>query len=142
MGTNYPGYKETHRRANRRWNVEHRPRRRELKMRYYWLHKERLRPRRKENNRRYNERLKLRVFEHYSGVPPRCACCGEAEVQFLSLDHIHGGGGKHNKMMHGSGGVYRELIRTGFPGGYQILCMNCNFAKGKFGGCPHTLRPN
>ena len=32
--------------------------------------------------------------------------------------------------------LYRWLIRKNFPSGYQILCMNCNFAKGK---CSHEL---
>ncbi len=85
----------------------------------------------------YNERLKMKVFSHYGGTPPRCACCGESLVQFLSLDHMNGRGMAEFKRLHGSNGVYRFLVRTGFPGGYQILCMNCNFAKGKFGSRPH-----
>jgi hypothetical protein len=29
------------------------------------------------------------------------------------------------------------LVQHNFPTGFQILCMNCNFAKGKLGTCPH-----
>ena len=106
-------------------------------MRYYWRHKERLRLRIKERNRRYNERQKLRVFEHYGGAPPSCACCGEKHLEFLSLDHLDGGGAKQRRQLHGSSNMYHWVIVNGFPTGFQVLCMNCNFAKGKFGGCPH-----
>jgi hypothetical protein len=29
----------------------------------------------------------------------------------------------------------------GFPPIFQVLCMNCNFAKGKLGFCPHIKKP-
>ena len=35
---------------------------------------------------------------------------------------------------------YRFLIKSGFPtDDYRLLCMNCNFAIGKFGVCPHQV---
>jgi hypothetical protein len=82
--------------------------------------------------------MKIRVFEHFSGVPPSCACCGERHLDFLSLDHVNGGGTGHRRRLHGTTNLYRWIIKNGFPAGYQILCMNCNFAKGRFGECPHT----
>ena len=36
-----------------------------------------------------NLRERLRALEHYGG--PKCACCGEIEFSFLSLDHIDDG---------------------------------------------------
>ena len=31
------------------------------------------------------------------------------------------------------------LEKNNFPSGFQILCWNCNFAKGSLGKCPHEL---
>ena len=28
--------------------------------------------------------------------------------------------------------------KNNYPEGFQVLCSNCNFAKGKYGSCPHT----
>lgn len=79
--------------------------------------------------------LKKQVLLAYGG---KCACCGETQIEFLTIDHIHGGGHQHCKMLKGD--FYVHLRRERFPGKgkeYQVLCMNCNFAKGKFGLCPH-----
>ncbi len=32
------------------------------------------------------------------------------------------------------------LITNNFPKGFQILCWNCNYAKGVFGECPHKIK--
>lgn len=67
----------------------------------------------------------------------RCACCGEAEPKFLTIDHVNGGGEKHRKEI-GRYRVLTEIIRAGFPSDYQILCWNCNCGKSRNGGvCPH-----
>ncbi len=82
--------------------------------------------------------IRLEVFEAYGGA--RCACCGEDGYDFLTLDHRHGGGGKHRRKLGGSLMVYRWLIKKGFPQGYQVLCWNCNAAKRALGECPHARR--
>ena len=33
--------------------------------------------------------------------------------------------------------IYRWLIKHKFPPGIQVLCHNCNLAKGYYGACPH-----
>lgn len=73
----------------------------------------------------------------YGGM--KCVCCGETIPYFLSLDHIHGGGTKHRKLLGGSGdAVMRDLEKKGFPPGYQVLCHSCNLGKFLNGGkCPH-----
>jgi len=82
--------------------------------------------------------LRQRVLVAYGGDPPRCACCSEAGLQFLSLDHIRNGGKAHRRHIGDAGhSVYRELARLGFPSGYQVLCFNCNMARGFYGICPH-----
>ncbi len=40
----------------------------------------------------------------------------------------------------GGSGLYRWLVRKGFPLGYAIYCMNCNLSRAKRGMCVHTLK--
>ena len=88
-----------------------------------------------------NVKRRVIVLNQYGGNPPKCACCGEKEYKFLSIDHINGGGNKHRKEMglkDGKGGsIYCWLIQNNFPKGFQVLCHNCNMAKGFYGKCPH-----
>jgi len=84
----------------------------------------------------YSQRLRIRVLNHYGGLPPKCACCGESQIEFLCIDHIHGGGIKYRREAKG-GHFYQWLKNNNFPEGYQVLCHNCNMAKGFYGYCPH-----
>lgn len=89
--------------------------------------------------REYQVRLRRDVLNAYGGA---CACCGESEESFLSIDHINGGGAKHRASI-GSGGtaLYAWLRNRDYPkDSFQVLCMNCNFAKGSSGQCPHEKR--
>ena len=90
------------------------------------------------SGKKYIERERLVAIKKYGG---KCACCGETEVKFLSFDHINGGGNKHRKLIGGK--VVRWLKRNNYPKDIQILCHNCNLAKGFYGECPHkTNAPN
>jgi len=103
---------------------------------YYADNKERIRAR---NRERYAER-RLEVLKHYGGDPPKCACCGESTYEFLSIDHIDGGGTAHKSKV-GKGTVYwNSFIKAGYPVGMQVLCHNCNQAKGYYGECPHQRK--
>lgn len=93
---------------------------------------------------KYYTRLKLEVIKYYSNGTMDCACCGEKNLAFLSIDHINGSGKKHRKeigCVSSGAHFYRWLITNNFPVGFQILCMNCNFAKGHnpYNKCPHEL---
>lgn len=82
--------------------------------------------------------LRDAAYEAYGGK--RCVCCGETTEQFLSIDHVHNDGAKHRREeMNGSStAIYRWLKKNGYPPGFQVLCMNCNFGKARNGGiCPH-----
>jgi hypothetical protein len=90
-------------------------------------------------NHEYNRKQKIEVLTHYSN-PPKCACCGEDHIEFLCLDHINGGGnverfkvrGRDKRGKSKAGVTFYFWLRTqGFPEGYQILCSNCNMAKGQ-----------
>jgi hypothetical protein len=79
---------------------------------------------------------KVEVFSHYGGSS--CSCCGENNIEFLSIDHINGDGRKHRKELGSSGtAIYSWLKTQKYPIGYRVLCMNCNCAMGWYGKCPH-----
>jgi hypothetical protein len=89
--------------------------------------------------REYARRLKEEVFNAYGG--PRCACCGESEPIMLSLDHeAQDGAARRRSGQDKTGtGFYAELKRRGFPGGFRVLCRNCNWSAyySPDGRCPH-----
>lgn len=85
------------------------------------------------------EKLHLEVLNAYGG---KCICCGESHPHFLSIDHINGGGKKDRKDRgcETSGNKwYRLLLKQHFDH-IQILCYNCNMAKGHYGQCPHQIK--
>jgi len=88
-------------------------------------------------------RWRSKVLESYSGPVPRCACCGESERDFLTIDHVAGNAlADLRKLGIPRAGypLYRWLIRNSFPAGFQVLCSNCNVSKWKHGECVHTAR--
>jgi DNA repair exonuclease SbcCD ATPase subunit len=84
------------------------------------------------------QRLRAEALAAYGN---KCACCGETHPHFLSIDHINGGG-KKDRAAHGceEGGMnwYLHLAKN-HPDHVQILCHNCNMAKGHYGVCPHQI---
>lgn len=85
--------------------------------------------------------LKDGAFRAYGGW--RCACCGETQRLFLTIDHIEGNGRKMREIHGQTGQFYRWLKNCGYPAGFQVLCINCNFGKHQNGGiCPHQVRRN
>lgn len=85
--------------------------------------------------REYRAKERLAVITYYSNGHKSCYCCLEKRYEFLCIDHINGGGGKHLKSIGGN--FYKWLIRNKFPKGYRVLCHNCNMARGFYGYCPH-----
>jgi|SRR6267142_6461843 len=71
----------------------------------------------------------------------KCACCGEKTREFLSVDHIHGGGAKHRKASISGGSYYQSILKEGCPANkYRVLCYNCNCSLGHRGYCPHQTK--
>jgi hypothetical protein len=91
--------------------------------------------------RKHCQKCRNIVIMHYGGDPPKCACCDESHYEFLTIDHINGGGEKDRKARGGGTAFYRSLIRDGFPLGLRVLCYNCHLARGFSGYCPHQPRP-
>lgn len=87
--------------------------------------------------REYDLSIKIKVIMAYGG---KCTCCEEDTIEFLTVDHINNDGAEDRKKngRKSGGKLYRWLIQNNFPKeNYQILCYNCNCAKGFFGYCPH-----
>ena len=85
--------------------------------------------------RKERYKLKLLVISHYGG---KCACCGETNIDLLTIDHICGGGRKQFTKTGRGTHFYQWLKNNNFPLGHQVLCWNCNCGKFANGGvCPH-----
>ncbi len=91
--------------------------------------------RQKPSGKFYRVMLKYEVLSHYSGGRARCNCCGIDILEFLSIDHVTGGGQQHRAQANGAN-IYQVLKRDGFPEGFQTLCLSCNFAKKDSERCP------
>ncbi|OFY41481.1 MAG: hypothetical protein A2Z69_02305 [Bacteroidetes bacterium RBG_13_44_24] len=115
-------------RERRAWNKDNiRAKRRE----WYHANKAELQVKMKKNR----IALRAEILRHYGS---KCACCGETEPKFLALDHINGGGYRHRKNIGQDGhSLYHWIRKNDYPAGFQLLCHNCNMAKGLYGECPH-----
>ena len=87
--------------------------------------------------RESNHRLIDEVIDVYGG---KCACCGETRREYLTIDHVNGGGNKQKREMGflTSQVLYRWLKQNNYPKGFQVLCFNCNCGKRNYSVCPHN----
>jgi len=90
----------------------------------------------RDRRREYCRELRHVAITTYGGY--RCACpgCAVTEPQFLQIDHINNDGAAHRR--EAGHHLYAWLKAHGYPPGFQVLCANCNFAKGHYGQCPHV----
>lgn len=119
-GGEYRRFQSWCRDCQREWSKDYRPR-------YRFLRRE------------AHKKLRLEILDHYSCGVRKCACCGEGTVEFLTIDHVLLKGGQHRREIGLPSGhhFYLWLKKNGFPDGYQVLCFNCNCARGHYGICPH-----
>lgn len=109
--------------------------RRTAALEYHYQNRDRRLVQMREYGRADRLALKADVLGHYGGA---CACCGETELIFLSLEHVGGGGKAHRAEMGGGEKVYRDIRKRGYPPGFEALCHNCNQGRHINGGvCPH-----
>lgn len=98
----------------RQYSKSHRPEMREYHRKRYAAHK----------------KLFLKMYGD------KCECCGEAEPEFLTLDHIHG---QTKETREYSNVAYKNAVKEHQPDVYRILCMNCNMAVRWGRTCPHQI---
>jgi hypothetical protein len=117
--------------TNGQYDIEWRSRNRERLRQYKksWVQKGGV-------NSKGRETIRQEILEAYGH---RCTCCGESRQEFLAIDHIFNDGAEHRKQVGSSKTFYYWLKRNGFPKDrFQLLCHNCNLAKGFYGECPHV----
>jgi len=115
----------------RAWEKEHREEIREYQKQYRANNKKELQE--KKQFRLY--KIRIEVLEHMGS---KCKCCGEANEKFLTIDHINGRD-KDEPRITGKK-LWRKVRTEGYPKNkYQLLCFNCNCAKGIYGICPHQM---
>jgi hypothetical protein len=78
--------------------------------------------------------LKLDIFNHYG---MKCDCCGDTKIESLTIDHINGDGAEHRRMGLIGSRMYEWVKKNNYPKDLRLLCMNCNWAIGVYGYCPH-----
>lgn len=91
-----------------------------------------------QGNTERRNAVRDRVYRAFGGY--KCSCCGETEPKFLSIDHVDNDGAEHKRKhrLHTGEQLYRWIVRNGFPTGFQVLCMNCQWGKRNNAGvCPH-----
>lgn len=91
----------------------------------------------RQYQRNWRKQCRLEAIAHYGG---KCKCCGEDRHEFLSFDHINGGGSKERQQTNLSGADFaRKLKKLGWPDYIRLLCHNCNLSLGFYGYCPHGI---
>jgi len=118
------------------------------------------RPDVKANRDKIRYEARLKILKAYSkrlsnSNIPCCRCCGlNDHLEFLALDHIAGKKqmdsepelvqlGYSSKL--GGTSLTKWIISNNFPKGFQILCHNCNMAKGitqNNNECPMKNKPH
>lgn len=117
-----PEKKRIHAAYSKKWRDNHPEQRKAISLR---------------NHYKSRDRDRNLVYAYYGG---KCACCGENERQFLTVDHINNDGHIERKKGFYTNGsqFYRWIVKNNFPKDYQLLCYNCNLGRARNGGiCPH-----
>ena len=93
----------------------------------------------RKSDKERRHKLKLEVLSHYSSPRDHIIMCVDPyrkhwyadpflyDIRVLSLDKIDG---NHTKsgLPYGDT-LYKSLKKQGYPKGWQVLCMNCQWAK-------------
>ena len=125
-----PGIREKELANSKKYNQEHREERRQYSQKPEW----------KRYRRKYHRDNRIDCLKIYSkkvsnSSEPICSSCGLKDVRFLQIDHINGVTANDGR---GASNLVGYLRRNNYPGGYQVLCGNCNWLK-HFEGKKKTL---
>ena len=103
------------------------------------LYQMKILPNRNKNARKHHALWRKVIILAYGG---KCACCGEREYDFLTIDHVNNDGSVDRAMGLRGSGLYKKIMDRGFPPDYRVLCWNCNCSRAYKGKCPHELTLN
>lgn len=142
--------KTKHNLYQREYRLNHKEQCRAYHKKFYLSHPERKNwyqnwtAEQREENKNKKQSVKVECLHAYSDNRCVCVCCGEKQIDFLTIDHTNNDGhldkGINAKKRMGGNYLYGYLKKRGFPNKdkYQVLCWNCNCGKGINGGvCPH-----
>jgi hypothetical protein len=97
--------------------------------------------RRKKLRDYYKRRMHDARKALFAVYEPVCACCGESNTAFLTLDHVNNDGKKDRLLGKRVWELYLQAAREKDQARFQVLCWNCNMGKAKNGGiCPHKMK--
>jgi len=88
----------------------------------------------KNRAKRYRDKLRKEAIRKYGG---KCICCGEKNIEFLTIDHKGGNGSKERKKISTIKNIIHYLKKHNYPPQFQLLCFNCNWASRLGKICPH-----
>lgn len=120
-------YRDTHKDQIKAYIENRKEKKNAYAREYYKIHRQE----KMDYQRKIYKRTKEKFIEMYGG---KCACCEEAIFDFLTIEHKNG----QRRIIKETGTrAYRKAIKEYRPDLYEILCWNCNCAKGQLGYCPH-----
>ena len=116
-----PGIREKELAKSKKYNQEHQEERRQYAQK----------PEVKRYRIKYHRDNRIDCLKIYSkkisnSSEPICSSCGLKDVRFLQIDHINGVTVDDGR---GASNLVGYLRRNNYPGGYQVLCGNCNWLK-------------
>lgn len=123
--------------ASRRWRKRHPEKSRACFQSWRNKYPEHALAKMRRYRRKTDLRLKLQVIKAYGG---KCSCsgCNEDRWEFMTIDHIEGGGQVDRAKFGNTAKFYRFLRNNCYPKDkYRLLCFNCNSSRGAFGYCSH-----
>lgn len=91
-------------------------------------------------NKKQNDRYRMRRSAVIQSYGDCCKQCGENQYEFLTIDHVHGGGNKHRKEVCSSSLIDHLYNNKVNPDDYQVLCYNCNCSKNYTGKDKHYAK--
>lgn len=80
-------------------------------------------------------RCKILMTEFVRVRGGKCVCCGEKELDFLTIEHIKNKG--YELIYDKKYALLKKLKNLNWPEGYTVLCWNCNCATRYGKVCPH-----
>ena len=123
--------------TNKKYYEDHKKELNKTNMERYYKNRERYLEQKREKHLRDYPKAKLAALSYYGNGNPKCVCCGEYRIKFLTIDHKNNDGYLHRKDKS-TVLIYYWLKRKNYPEGYQTLCFNCNSGRALNSGiCPH-----